>query len=98
MRGIYDKIKIPFTNLCVIRWYPKAVTPIHGHNGQECNFFIIKGKLNETVYKNMKGNGYIMIYSNILERYTSSHINDTKGIHSIKNMDNQYAWSLHRYR
>jgi predicted metal-dependent enzyme (double-stranded beta helix superfamily) len=96
MNRVYNKFKIPFTNLYLIQWMPRVVTPIHGHSN-ECNFLLLKGKLQENVYKNLQSEGYYMISSNIISPHQSSHINNTKGFHSIKNMSDNYSWSLHYY-
>ena len=96
MEGIYQKIWIPFTKFYLIRWKPRALTPIHGHDGKDCAFMVLNGRLKENVYKNL-GSGYFMTRSKILEKNHSSFINDSQGKHTIKNLEDKTTWSLHRY-
>ena len=93
----YLKLRVPFTNYHVIRWKPKAVTPIHGHKDTECWFRVLKGTLREDVYLDIQSQGYYMIGSNIVDS-TWCHINDEKGSHSIRNMTDDYVYSLHHYQ
>lgn len=97
MKSIYQKFRIPLTNLYVIRWYPKVISLIHGHPQTECNFMVLKGSLQENRFKLVPGGGYFMISSTTLTEYQSSHINDSKGHHTIKNLSDRDTWSLHYY-
>ena len=96
MKGIYQKIWIPFTKMYLIRWKPNVITPIHGHEGKDCAFMVLNGRLQENVYKNL-GSGYFMTRSKILEKNHSSFINDSQGQHAIQNLEHKASWSLHRY-
>lgn len=97
MKEVYKKFWIPFTNLYLIKWRPNGLTDIHGHKGTDCNLFVVKGSLKETLYKKINDNNYVLKSSQILRENQSSHINDSKGYHSIKNLSDKYSWSLHRY-
>ena len=93
----YKKFKIPFTNISFIRWNPNANTSIHYHPNKECNFMVLKGILHEDIYKEIGEGGFYMINSKILEKNQSSHINDKIGQHRIRNIYNNYVWSIHYY-
>ena len=97
MSMLYKKIRFPFTNISIIRWNPLVSTPIHHHN-KDCNFLVMKGKLQEYIYNELEGKGYYMINKKILSENQSSHINDNIGHHSIKNLSDDYSWSIHYYK
>ena len=97
MSMLYKKIRFPFTNISVIRWKPLVSTPIHNHNSKNCNFLVIKGKLQESVYNKLK-DGYYMINQKTISENQSSHINDSIGFHNIKNLSDNYTWSIHYYK
>ena len=94
----YRKIRIPFTNIRFIRWNPNAVTSIHHHPNVDCNFMVLKGTIQEEIFRGLKEDGYYMQNSKILEKNQSSHINDSIGQHRIKNLSDDYAWSIHYYK
>ena len=81
----------------IIRWYPNCITPIHGHTGLDCNFLVLRGNLQENLFYKKPDNIYFFVSSTIIKENQSSHINDSKGYHSIKNLSDDYSWSLHRY-
>ena len=92
----YTKFNIPFTNIFFIRWYPKTKTIIHNHPASNNNLMVLKGKLNENIYKELNDNsGYYMIDSKILNQYQSSYINNNIGSHNIINLSDTYSWSIH---
>ena len=94
----YKKFSIPFTNIRFIRWNPNAVTSIHPHPNVDCNIMILKGTIQEEIFRELKEDGYYMHDTKILEKNQSSHINDTIGHHRIKNLSDSYAWSIHYYK
>ena len=94
----YRKISIPFTNIRLIRWIPNAVTDIHYHPNVECNLMVLKGTIQEEIFKDLKESGYYMQDTKVLKQGQSSHINDTIGQHKIKNLSDSYAWSIHYYK
>ena len=93
----YKKYKLPFTQLYLIKWFPNKITPIHSHNGYECNILVLSGKLKESVYNNTNNDGYYEIYNKTLNKHQSSHINDKIGKHTIENLLNSNSWTLHFY-
>ena len=96
MKSVYRKIWIPFTKYYLIRWKPNVITSIHGHDGKDCAFIVLNGRLKENVYDKLE-TGYFMTRSKILEKKDISFINDSLGVHSIQNLENKASWSLHRY-
>ncbi len=94
----YRKITIPFTRLFIVRWKPKKTSPIHSHPGIESNMLVLKGELEESIYKHMDERGYYMIDSNIIGPHQCSHINDNKGSHTIKNLSDTYSYSIHYWK
>ena len=79
MNQLYKKFSIPFTNIRFIRWNPNAATVIHHHPNVDCNFMVLKGTIQEDIYKDVQDFGYYMQDSKILEKNQSSHINDSIG-------------------
>ena len=98
MNQLYKKFSIPFTNIRFIRWNPNAFTAIHHHPNIDCNFMILKGTIQEEIFRELKEDGYYMHDTKILEKNQSSHINDTIGHHRIKNLSDDYSWSIHYYK
>jgi cysteine dioxygenase len=92
----YRKFKVPFTNYYVLRWKPHAVTPIHGHDNQECWFRVLKGQLWEDRYLKTPAQGTYQV-THALKPHEWSHINDALGTHSIRNGGETPAYSLHQY-
>ena len=98
MNQLYKKFSIPFTNIRFIRWNPNAFTDIHYHPNVECNLMVLKGTIQEEIFRELKEDGYYMHDTKILEKNQSSHINDSMGQHRIKNLSDSYAWSIHYYK
>ena len=98
MNKLYKKFSIPFTNIRFIRWKPNAVTDIHYHPNVECNLMVLKGTIQEEIFKDLKESGYYMQDRKVLKQGQSSHINDTIGQHKIKNLSDKYSWTIHYYK
>ena len=91
----YIKYNLPISNLYLIRWYPKARTEIHDHDGKRCDFIILNGTLHECRYLEPRiGSLY---RSQTLRPFTKNTITDEEGFHQIFNFENKVKWSLHRY-
>lgn len=97
MNSAYKKFKIPFTPLYLIRWKPNITSSIHSHKGKECNYLVLKGALQETIYKHTNGKGYRPLNTRVINKNQCAHINDVIGEHSVKNITGEDAWSLHYY-
>ena len=93
----YKKFKIPFTPLYLIRWKPNITSSIHGHSNKECNMLVLKGALQETIYKHNHNKGYQVLNTRVVSKNQSAHINDKIGEHAVKNITDEDAWSLHYY-
>ena len=94
----YKKYKLPFTNIYMIKWNPKSITPIHSHPNVNCNFLVLSGTLQENIYNNLNKQGYYMINSKIVNKNQSSYINDEIGHHTIENLLDKPSWSIHYYK
>ena len=91
----YSKYNLPFSNLYLIQWFPKAKTSIHNHDGKQCNFIVLNGSLHECRFHKEKiGSLYKSEKINPLTIYS---INDKEGYHQIYNFDNKIKYSIHRY-
>ena len=89
--------RFPGTSYYMIRWKPNVFVRPHGHNGKQCSFWLLKGALQEKIYKTIPNHGYYMDGQKVLLPGQNSYINDTIGLHSIRNLLDKPAWSLHRY-
>ncbi len=96
--------KTSYTRNCMVRnsdfelillcWEKGQHTAIHSHNGQDCWVFPISGKIKEYRYKIEKDHPEI-IEGNILTGL--SFINDKLYQHSLHNVGNGRAVTLHLY-
>ena len=98
MNKHYRKINVPLTRISLIRWNPNAITDIHHHPNVDCNLMVLKGTIQEEVFKDTKENGSYMQDIKALKQNQSSHINDSIGKHRIKNLSDTYSWSIHYYK
>lgn len=88
----YVKYRLPtYTEIYLIKWYPKTESDFHDHNGKNCEFYILGFDLKEIRKKNKIKTEQII---DPLKKYT---INDTIGVHKIINPHNRYIWSYHKY-
>ena len=95
VNNIYTKFKIPYSNFYIIRWFPKARTDIHNHDGKQCKFMALNGSLHECRFNKKSINGYIQ--SNPILPLKIYSINDSEGYHQIYNIDDRIKWSIHKY-
>ena len=91
----YIKYSLPISNLYLIKWFPKARTDIHDHDGKKCDFIILNGTLHECRYLNR--NRHTLYRSQSLQPFTINSITDSDGFHQIFNFENKVKWSIHRY-
>lgn len=96
MISAYKKFKLPFIPLYLIRWKPHITSSIHGHEGKECNYIVLKGSLLEKIYKKSHNNDYLF-KTRVVNKNQSAHINDVIGEHTVRNISDKTAWSLHYY-
>lgn len=92
--GIYKDERFEILLLC---WEKGQKTPIHCHGGEECWVYLLEGEIEEVFYvKDGYGNP-IKTASHKLEVSKSSYINDTLGLHSMRNSYDGRSLSLHIY-
>ena len=91
------RLPIPFSERYLIRWQPKHSTGIHGHDGKQCTFYLLQGKLRENKY--VHDDGFLKKYeTNILDKFLDNeYIDDTIGLHSIHNISDKPSYSYHVY-
>ena len=93
----YTKIRLPSITCerYLVIWQPNHLSKIHGHNGKKCNFYLLKGNLRESLYDNSKNFIQYNRYTNFLDK---GYIDDTIGVHSIRNLSDKYSYSYHVYK
>ena len=95
INNAYIKYKLPLSNLCLIRWPPKAKTEMHDHDGKKCDFMVLSGTLHECRYlRDEKENSYMW---QTINPFTINSITDEEGNHQIFNFEKKVVWSIHRY-
>ena len=97
-KTFYTKLRLPtIRERYLIRWQPKHSTCIHGHDGKQCTFHLLKGSLQENKYI-YKGGVLKDGKSNILNKFLDSeYIDDTMGKHSLHNISDRPSYSYHIY-
>ena len=91
----YIKYTLPISNLYLIRWFPKARTEIHDHDGKRCDFLVLNGTLHEHRYLTKDRHTYYR--GQTLQPFIKNTIKDEDGCHQIFNFENKVKWSVHRY-
>lgn len=82
--------------LILLCWEIGAETPIHGHGGENCWVYQVKGTVKEMRFEQ---NAEVLKLTNqmVLTPGKLTYMNDKMGYHSIKNISNQRAMTLHIY-
>lgn len=82
--------------LILLCWDIAAKAPIHGHGGEDCWVYQIQGTVEEVRYEQdaekLKETNRMTLYPGKL-----TYMNDRMGFHSIGNISNQRAMTLHIY-
>lgn len=89
----YIKYKIPFikSESYLIKWLPNSETKFHGHNGKQCEFYILGFYLKEI----RKSKNFTINHTlGPLQKFT---INDKIGKHKMINPHDRVIWSYHKY-
>lgn len=83
--------------LILICWKKGNITPIHGHDNQNCWVYQVDGKMTEIRYE--KGNdGTLTECNNMqLEAGALTYMHDSMGYHLLENHTQQNAMTLHLY-
>ena len=83
--------------LVLICWDRGAETPIHGHDGQKCWVYQLRGALTEIRYdKNPDGQPIEAIRTSMDETHLS-YMDDTMGYHILRNDSSDRCLTLHLY-
>lgn len=82
------------SNWYLIKWQPNMKTINHNHPNVSCNFYLLKGSLNEVVCKN---NNIIKI-NKLNKIFDKGYIDDSIGSHIVSNLNKNNTYSLHIYK
>lgn len=85
--------KFEFILLC---WSPGAVTPIHGHDGQDCWVYQVDGSVREKRFA-QSGNSFEITNDMTLDAGKLCYMNDKMGYHALANESAQRSMTLHIY-
>jgi len=91
---IHEEEKYELILLC---WESGQKTPIHDHGGEECWVRIVKGKLEERLYRMDEQREFDMLKSAISQKNEITYMTDFMGFHSLKNISQKRSMSLHLY-
>jgi cysteine dioxygenase len=82
--------------LILLCWDINAKAPIHGHGGENCWVYQIKGTVEEIRFTEESGN---LTETNriVLTPGKLTYMNDQMGYHAISNISNQKSMTLHIY-
>lgn len=82
--------------LILLCWDAYAKTPIHDHGGEDCWVYQVQGTIEEIRFKQEAG---MLKETNrmILMPGKLTYMNDSMGYHSLVNLSNQRAMTLHIY-
>ena len=96
IKNIYVKYRIPSfkSEYYLIKWYPNVETDLHGHEGKECKYMLLKGSY--LFEERLNNNSFVKSYTKI-KPFKIYHINDKIGLHKMINSENEIKWSLHKY-
>lgn len=92
--GIYKNEDFEIILLC---WEQGQETTIHCHNGEECWIFLIEGELEEIKYTKGETNYLTQTETQKIFELEHSYINDTIGLHRLRNSYYGRTVSLHLY-
>ncbi|XOV68389.1 MAG: cysteine dioxygenase family protein [Fluviicola sp.] len=82
-----------FILLC---WSPGAVTPIHGHDGQNCWVYQVEGSVREKRYQ-LSNDRFELTNDMTLDAGKLCYMHDRMGYHSLANESNKQSMTLHIY-
>lgn len=77
--------------LKLIKWHPNYEGQFHGHNNHHCYFKLLDGNLNEVIVNANSER------EKTYEVNSIGYISDKIGQHKIKNLSNDFSYSLHVY-
>lgn len=95
-----------YTRNCIVRkdtfemillcWSPGAVTPIHGHDGQNCWVYQVDGSVRERRYAE-SDTGFTVTNDMVLNAGRLCYMHDRMGYHSLENESGKTSMTLHIY-
>ena len=83
--------------IILLCWDAGAVTPIHGHDGQDCWVYQVQGDVLEMRFKAKSKDRLMLSEKLILKAGDFSYMTDEMGYHLIKNDGKGKAMTLHIY-
>lgn len=83
--------------LILLCWEPGQETPVHCHGGEECWVHLIQGALEEDRFEEKSGMVANKVSNAKLAETDLTYMNDSMGFHSLKNISEGRAISLHLY-
>jgi cysteine dioxygenase len=82
--------------LILLCWDIGSKTPIHGHGGEDCWVYQVQGTVKEIRFE--QNVGLLKVTDEmVLTPGKLTYMNDIMGYHSIENISNQRAMTLHIY-
>lgn len=83
--------------LILLCWDKNQKTSIHFHGGAQCWIYLLEGELDEVYYNKEGKTKLIKNGTRKIAELETSYINDSIGLHQLKNSSNSRAMSLHLY-
>ena len=82
--------------LVLLCWDVNAQTPIHGHGGKDCWVYQVQGSIEEMRFEEQED---CLIEQNrmVLHHRRLTYMHDRMGYHSLRNISDQKAMTLHIY-
>lgn len=83
--------------LIALCWEAHQETPIHCHGGEECWVYMVDGELEESRFDEENFDSENEKVKMSLGEYQISYMEDSQGYHSLSNLSDKRAISLHLY-
>ena len=102
----YYKLKLPYTDsndmfdMYIIKWPPSSLSPIHNHPDLGCILHILEGEILEKKYDhdiNLENQTLLTTDHNYDINLKTTYIDDSQNYHSMSNISNKPAYTLHVY-
>lgn len=84
-------------NLLVLVWTPGMGSAIHDHSNAHCIVKVLKGQIQETVYKKPVNTNLEVDKVALYKKNEVTYINDNVGLHRMHNIGTEPAVTLHLY-
>ena len=83
--------------LILLCWEPGARTAVHDHGGEDCWVYQLEGTMSESRYKVDETGTLVETQQMDLKPGKLTYMNDRMGYHSISNLSDERALTLHLY-